>query len=1151
MKKKLSGIMIKRVATCALAAAIAATSAPSQIAFASSVNVEEESTEAVTLEQPSVSNDATATYGSEGLQFEEGTYTVPVTLMQAANPSKASMAAGCIEETGILTILADGTATLQTKWKTLSYLGLQANLTALGVYPSTDYNDNDNMVYGTVDTYREYNGSEVPEKITVTIPEQMKDQNGFYAWTETDLSGMNNPVFLSVDYANAVKEGTTEDDTEDGGVEDGSTEDGSTEDGSTEDDSTDDSETSIDKDSLNESITNAQAIVKDYNYYTYSDDSFSQLQDAIAAAAVVYANEDATQEEIDAQVTALSDAIAALEIVVAEGYYAVDAEFWHATNAAVSSADKALTGAYLDVDANGVATVYLNFIPLGKIWVDDVNYPTEGGYTDATITKTDADGNPTQWSFVLPQTSEYTTIQVGYDTGTSYGRMTHNVRLKIEYDSLIQAYHVSEGYYSADAKFWHATNNAASSANSYLLGTYMDVDAQENVTVYMNLKVGTAYVSNIKYMAASGYTDATVTKTDETTGRPTQWSFVLPKNTEYTGLQFSVNTGTVMGIMTNEARLKINYDSLSAINLNFGPDAVKLMPGKYFVSVDLMNASNLTAQSMASLALEKVGLLTVAEDGTATIQTKWKSLQFGALEGNLTELGVFPSTSTSDTEGLTYATIDSYRDFEATQVPEKFSFQIPDAMKGSAGVYVYTKTDIGHNNAAYLKINYDSVETANVNRTNLEAVITQAKELVATQGVYTASSLSNLSGAISAAEEIYNSEFVLQTSLDSQASTLNTLISGLVKQADKTSLNSIITKAKAIAKGTYTDSSYSGLTAAITAALAVYNNGEATEAQVSAQITALTNAINALKTSSISLNQTAATLYTSIGAATTQLSATVSGDSQTVTWSSSNTSIATVSSTGLVTAKATGTATITATANGVKATCLVTVKAPSLTLKSASGTVVVGSKITIEATADPTGKITYATSNKKVATVTSAGVVKGIKTGTAKITVTANGVSKTYKVTVKKQTLTLKKSSGTVTAGKTIEIKATASPNGTITYKTSNKKVATVTSDGVVKGIKAGTATITVKCNGVSKTYKVTVKKQTLTLKASSAAVKVGKTVSIKATASPKETITYKSSNENVATVTSKGVVKGIAKGTAKITVTSNGVSKTFKVTVK
>ncbi len=64
-------------------------------------------------------------------------------------------------------------------------------------------------------------------------------------------------------------------------------------------------------------------------------------------------------------------------------------------------------------------------------------------------------------------------------------------------------------------------------------------------------------------------------------------------------------------------------------------------------------------------------------------------------------------------------------------------------------------------------------------------------------------------------------------------------------------------------------------------------------------------------------------------------------------------------------------------------------------------TVKAGKTLNLGAKADPAGKITYKSSNKKVATVDSKGVVKGIKKGKAKITVTANGQKSVVTVTVK------------------------------------------------------------------------------------------------------------------------------------------------------
>ena len=127
-------------------------------------------------------------------------------------------------------------------------------------------------------------------------------------------------------------------------------------------------------------------------------------------------------------------------------------------------------------------------------------------------------------------------------------------------------------------------------------------------------------------------------------------------------------------------------------------------------------------------------------------------------------------------------------------------------------------------------------------------------------------------------------------------------------------------------------------------------------------------------------------------------------------------------------------------------------------------------------------KVTYSSSNKKVATVSSKGVIKAKKVGTAKITVKSGKkkVVVTVKVTgVKTTNLSGVPAAKNISKRKSFKIKAIATPKNTdekITFKSSNKKVATVTSKGVVKGLKKGAATITVQSGSKKMTCKVTVK---------------------------------------------------------------------------
>lgn len=158
---------------------------------------------------------------------------------------------------------------------------------------------------------------------------------------------------------------------------------------------------------------------------------------------------------------------------------------------------------------------------------------------------------------------------------------------------------------------------------------------------------------------------------------------------------------------------------------------------------------------------------------------------------------------------------------------------------------------------------------------------------------------------------------------------------------------------------------------------------------------------------------------------TIQLKATVSpaNASQKVTWTPGNKNVVIVDKNGLVTAAGRGTATVTAkTSNNKKATCRITVKGPikvtKVRLNKNSGTIDLKKKnktIKLKATLTPTNatnkKVTWNSSNTKVATVNSSGKVTGISVGTTKITVTTDDGKKfaTCQVTVKDTTKKKKK----------------------------------------------------------------------------------------------------------------------------------------------
>ena len=198
-----------------------------------------------------------------------------------------------------------------------------------------------------------------------------------------------------------------------------------------------------------------------------------------------------------------------------------------------------------------------------------------------------------------------------------------------------------------------------------------------------------------------------------------------------------------------------------------------------------------------------------------------------------------------------------------------------------------------------------------------------------------------------------------------------------------------------------------------------------------------------------------------------------------LSFKSSNASVAAVSSNGVITAKSKGSCVITATAtdgSGKSAKCRVTVVRPVTNVKLNAHTISwnVGKKAHFRPTVTPTTasniSVKYTSSNTRVATVDSNGLLTAVGKGTCTVTCTAadgSGKKDTCKVTVKQPVRKLTISGGSsVNEGSSIELKAVAAPsnatNKNVTWSSSDKTVAKVSSTGKVTALKAGKATI--KC---------------------------------------------------------------------------------------
>ena len=299
-----------------------------------------------------------------------------------------------------------------------------------------------------------------------------------------------------------------------------------------------------------------------------------------------------------------------------------------------------------------------------------------------------------------------------------------------------------------------------------------------------------------------------------------------------------------------------------------------------------------------------------------------------------------------------------------------------------------------------------------------------------------------------------------------------------------------------------------------------------------------------------------------------------------VNWSTSNSSVGTVSSSGLVTASHTGTATITASSSGKSGSATLIVSAgaiSSVAVSPNSASLVSGGTQQLSATVrDGSGNtitgqsVAWSSSDPTIGTVSSSGMVTAGHAGSATITAAAGGKSGGATITVNAgavSSVSITPGSASVTAGATQQLSATAKDatgnvisGQTITWSTSDATIVAVSSSGVVTGAHVGQATITAAAGGTSGTATVAVAAgavNSIAITPSSGSVQAGNTLQLSANATDVAgntvtgaTFTWTSSSTSIATTSSSGLVTGVATGSANITAASAGKSKAATISV-
>ena len=227
------------------------------------------------------------------------------------------------------------------------------------------------------------------------------------------------------------------------------------------------------------------------------------------------------------------------------------------------------------------------------------------------------------------------------------------------------------------------------------------------------------------------------------------------------------------------------------------------------------------------------------------------------------------------------------------------------------------------------------------------------------------------------------------------------------------------------------------------------------------------------------------------------------------------------------------------------------------------------SPVILPAKAARKATVTFISNDSTIVNVTSEGVAQAVGVGTAQVIASADGVSCVYTITteldesmiVKEMDITL--ASGTIAVGETTSLSlgvlpSSASNYANVSLSSSDPAVATVNNFGKVTGVAPGTATITATCGDVSAsaTVKVVnsgVDRQSIDLNTSYVVLKPGasRTITGKVTpSSASQSLTFKSNDTKVATVSAKGVITAVGTGATSIVVSNGTASASVTVIV-
>ena len=609
-------------------------------------------------------------------------------------------------------------------------------------------------------------------------------------------------------------------------------------------------EVTVDKTALEDLIKKAEKIDNDDK--TYTEESYKNLTDAIKNAKAVLENEKAEQSDVDAQVTLLQAAMDALEkeetldkkdlkamIEKAEALNdekdTYTADSWNALSAAYTAAvkvyqDENATQNAVDAQVKSLKAAMNALVKVSTGKLADGVYQITGEFQNATnpeklsmadgalkyTEKTDADGNTVK---------EKDPLYLVVKDGKASIRM-HFVSLTSDLNG------TAFTGYLGELKFYPDYDDTTKEPGKDEKLADATVEASyEGYDEYNDPDFGSD-----SYMKGKSY--------PEIVSIPVE----LEDNEIWVQVYVPVMEGITAGSGTQNARLRLDWGSVKQVR-DESVDISNLEKQiGYAKEVEQGKASaetwNALQQAIKSAQAVYDNLSSTQEQVDAQVAFLQKAMAAVQAENDQTadktELQALITTANEKLAQTDIYTVDSLRTLQTILAYAQGVYENKDADQ--------TTVDAAANALSSAISSLKEIET--VDTSALETEIANAEELVKKTDAYTADSLKALQIAINNAKRVLASDTKTQESVDAQVKALKNAEAGLIEKVvvDKTALKAKIEEAQKYAAdtSTYTASSIAALKEAISSAQTIYNDENATQATVDAQVKALDKAISNL-----------------------------------------------------------------------------------------------------------------------------------------------------------------------------------------------------------------------------------------------------------------------------------------------------------------